>query len=99
MREEQRLRVFENKMLRKIFGSKRGEITIEWRKLQNCELYALYSSPNIIRNLKSRRRRWAGHMTRVKLSRTAYRVLWERPEGTRSLGRLRRRWEDNIKMD
>ncbi|KAJ4450901.1 hypothetical protein ANN_02335 [Periplaneta americana] len=99
LREEQRLRVFENKVLRKIFGAKRDEVTGEWRKLHNAELHALYSSPNIIRNIKSRRLRWAGHVARMGESRNAYRVLVGRPEGKRPLGRPRRRWEDNIKMD
>ena len=65
LREEHRLRVFENKVLRKIFGAKKDEITVEWRKLHNAELHALYSSPNIIRNLKSRRLRWACHVARI----------------------------------
>ncbi|KAJ4431549.1 hypothetical protein ANN_20148 [Periplaneta americana] len=95
LREEHRLRVFENKVLRKIFGAKRDEVTGEWRKLHNTELHALYSSPDIIRNLKSRRLRWAGHVARMGESRNAYRVL----VGRRPLGRPRRRWEDNIKMD
>ncbi|KAJ4436762.1 hypothetical protein ANN_16894 [Periplaneta americana] len=99
LREEQRLRVFENKNLRKIFGAKRDEVTGEWRKLHNTELHALYSSPDIIRNIKSRRLRWAGHVARMGESRNAYRVLVGRPEGKRPLGRPRRRWEDNIKMD
>ncbi|KAJ4446896.1 hypothetical protein ANN_13597 [Periplaneta americana] len=97
--EEQRLSVFENKVLRKIFGAKRDEVTGEWRKLHNTELHALYSSPDIIRNIKSRRLRWAGHVARMGESRNAYRVLVGRPEGKRPLGRPRRRWEDNIKMD
>ncbi|KAJ4452252.1 hypothetical protein ANN_03770 [Periplaneta americana] len=99
LREEQRLRVFENKVLREIFGTKRDEVTGEWRKLHNAELHALYSSPDIIRNIKSRRSRWAGHVARMGESRNAYRVLVGRPEGKRPLGRPRRRWEDNIKMD
>ncbi|KAJ4444220.1 hypothetical protein ANN_06011 [Periplaneta americana] len=99
LREEHRLRVFENKVLRKIFGAKRDEVTGEWRKLHNTELHALYSSPDIIRNLKSRRLRWAGHVARMGESRNAYRVIVGRPEGKRPLGRPRRRWEDNIKMD
>ncbi|KAJ4448530.1 hypothetical protein ANN_10548 [Periplaneta americana] len=98
-KEEQRLRVFENKVLRKIFGVKRNEVTGEWRKLHNTELHALYSSPDIIRNIKSRRLRWAGHVARMGESRNAYRVLVGRPERKRPLGRPRRRWEDNIKMD
>ncbi|KAJ4441995.1 hypothetical protein ANN_11859 [Periplaneta americana] len=98
-RKEQRLRVFENKVLRKIFGAKRDGVTGEWRKLHNAELHALYTSPDIIRNIKSRRLRWAGHVARMGVSRNAYRVLVGRPEGKRPLGRSRRRWEDNIKMD
>ncbi|KAJ4446813.1 hypothetical protein ANN_13511 [Periplaneta americana] len=90
LREEHRLRVFENKVLRKIFGAKRDEVTGEWRKLHNTELHALYSSPDIIRNIKSRRLRWAGHEARMGESRNPYTVL---------VGRPRRRWEDNIKMD
>ena len=99
MREENRLRAFENRVLRKIFGAKRDEITGEWRKLHNAKLYALYSSPNIVRNLKSIRLRWAGHVARMEKSRYAYRVLVGKPEGKRPLGRPRRRWEDNIRMD
>ncbi|KAJ4450707.1 hypothetical protein ANN_02136 [Periplaneta americana] len=98
-RQEQRLRVFENKVLRKIFGAKRDEVTGEWRKLHNTELHALYSSPDIIRNIKSRRLRWAGHVARMGEFRNAYRVLVGRPERKSPLGRPRRRWEDNIKMD
>ncbi|KAJ4432555.1 hypothetical protein ANN_21178 [Periplaneta americana] len=98
LREEHRLRVFENKVLRKIFGTKRDEVTGEWRKLHNTELHALYSSPDIIRNIISRRLRWAGHVARMGEFRNAYRVLVGRPEGKRPLGRPRRRWEDNIKM-
>ncbi|KAJ4450863.1 hypothetical protein ANN_02295 [Periplaneta americana] len=99
LREEHRLRVSENKVLRKIFGAKRDEVTGEWRKLHNTELHTLYSSPDIISNIKSRRLRWAGHVARMGESRNAYRVLVGRPEGKRPLGRPRRRWEDNIKMD
>ncbi|KAJ4449913.1 hypothetical protein ANN_01320 [Periplaneta americana] len=84
-REEQRLRVFENKVLRKIFGAKRDEVTGDWRKLHNAKLHALYSSPDIIRNIKSRRLRWAGHVTRMGESRNAYRMLVGRPEGMRPL--------------
>ncbi|KAJ4434248.1 hypothetical protein ANN_22798 [Periplaneta americana] len=72
LREEQRLRVFENKVLAKMFGAKRDEVTGGWRKLQNAELHALYSSPDIIRNIKSRRLRWAGHVARMGDSRNAY---------------------------
>ncbi|KAJ4437130.1 hypothetical protein ANN_17265 [Periplaneta americana] len=92
------LRVFENKVLRKIFGAKRDEVTGEWRKLYNAELHTLYSSPDIIRNIKSRLLRWAGHVARMGESGNAYRVLVESPEGKIPLGRPRRRWED-IKMD
>ncbi|KAJ4436360.1 hypothetical protein ANN_18992 [Periplaneta americana] len=94
-----RLRVFENKVLRKIFGAKRDEVTGEWRKLHNGELHALYSSRDIIRNIKATRLRWVGHVARMGESRNAYRVLVGRPEGKRPLRRPRRRWEDNIKMD
>ncbi|KAJ4443775.1 hypothetical protein ANN_05553 [Periplaneta americana] len=97
LREEQRLRVFENKVPRKIFGAKRDEVTGEWRKLHNAELHALHSSPDIIRNIKSRRLRWAGHVARMGESKNAYRVLVGIPEGKRPLGRPRRRWEDDIK--
>ncbi|KAJ4435329.1 hypothetical protein ANN_17939 [Periplaneta americana] len=99
LREEHRLRVLENKVLRKIFGAKRDEVTGEWRKLHNIELHALYSSPDIIRNNKSRRLRWTGHVARRGESRNGYRVLVGRPERKRPLGRPRRRWEDNIKLD
>ncbi|KAJ4442509.1 hypothetical protein ANN_04096 [Periplaneta americana] len=99
LRAEHRFRVFENKVLRKIFGAKRDEITGGWRKLHNTELHALYSSPDIIRNIKSRRFRWAGHVAHMDESRNAYRVLVGRPEGKRLLGRPRRRWEENIKMN
>jgi hypothetical protein len=93
------VRVFENKVLRRIFGSKRDEVTGEWRILHNKELYALYSSPSIIRVIKSRRLRWAGHVARMGEWRGAYRALVGKPEGRRPLGRPRRRGEDNIKMD
>ena len=87
--------MFENKVRRKIFGAKKDEITGEWRKLHNAELHALYSSANIIRSLKSRRLRWAGHVARMEQSSNAYRVLVGKPEGKRPLGRPRRRWEEN----
>ena len=92
LREEQRLRMFENKVLRKIFGTKRDTITGEWRKLHNDELHALYSSPNIIRNSKSRRLRWAGHVAGMEHFRNACRVLVGKPERKRPLGRPRHRW-------
>jgi hypothetical protein len=96
--EEHRLRVFENTVLRRIFGPKREEDG-SWRKLHNDELQILYSSPNIVRVIKSRRIKWAGHVARMGEGRGVYRVLVGRPEGKRPLGRPRRRWEDNIKMD
>jgi hypothetical protein len=85
-------------VLRKIFGPKR-EVDWSWRKLHNDELHNLYSSPNIVRVTKSRRMRWVGHMTRMGEGRDAYRVLVGKPEGKRPLGRPRRRWEDNIRLD
>jgi hypothetical protein len=95
--EEPRLRVFENIVLRKIFGPKREEDG-SWRKLHNDELHSLYSSPNIVRAIKSRRMRWAGHVARMREGR-GVRVLVGRPKGKRPLGRPRHRWEDNIKVD
>jgi hypothetical protein len=95
--EEHRLRVFENRMLR-IFGPKREEDG-SWRKLHNDELHDLYSSPNIVRVIKSRRMRWAGHVAHIGEGRGSYRFLVGKPEGKRPLGRPSRRWEDNIKMD
>jgi hypothetical protein len=96
--EECRLRVFENKVLRRIFGPKRDEGTREWRRLHNKELRALYSSPSIIRVMKSKRLRWAGHVARMGAMRSAYKALVRKPEGRKRLGRPRRRWE-NIKTD
>jgi hypothetical protein len=98
LREEHRLRVFENRVLRKIFGPKREE-DVSWRKLHNDELHSLYSSPNIVRVIKSRRMSWAEHVARMGEGRGVYRVLVGRPEGKRPLGRPRLRWEDKIKMD
>jgi hypothetical protein len=91
LREEHRLRVFENRVLRGIFGPKRDEVTGEWRRLHNEELNDRYSSTNIIRVIKSRKMRWAGHVARMG-DRGAYRVLVGRPEGKSPLGRPRRRW-------
>jgi hypothetical protein len=99
LREEHRLRVFENRVLRRMFGPKRDEVTGEWRKLHSGELHTLYSSPDIIRQIKSRRMRWAGHVARTGEGRNVYRVLVGKPEGKRPLERPRRRWEDWIKMD
>jgi hypothetical protein len=84
--------------LRRILGPKREEDG-SWRKLHNDELHSLYSSLNIVKVIKSRRMRWAGHVARMGEGRGVYRVLVGRPEGKRPLGRPRRRWEDNIKMD
>jgi hypothetical protein len=91
MREEHRLRVFENRVLRKIFGPKREEDG-SWRKLHIDELHSLYSSLNIVRVIKSRRMRWAGHVARMGEGRGVYRILVWRPELKRPLGRPRRRW-------
>jgi hypothetical protein len=99
LREERRLRVFENRVLRRVFGPKRDEVTGERRKLQNEELNDLYSLPNILRAVKSRRMRWAGHVARMGEDRGVHRVLVGRPEGKMPLGRPGHRWEDDIKMD
>ena len=91
LREEHRLRVFENRVLRRIFGPKRDGVTGGWRKLHNEELNDLYCSPNIVRVIKWRRMRWAGHVARMEEGRGVHRVLVEKPEGKRPLGRPRRR--------
>jgi hypothetical protein len=96
--EEHGLRVLENRMLRRIFGPKREEEGL-WRKLHNDELHSLYSSPNIVRVIKSRRMRWVGHVARMGEGRGVYRILVGRPECKRPLGRPKRRWEGNIKLD
>jgi hypothetical protein len=93
------MRVSENKVLRRIFGPKRNEVSGEWRKLHNEELRDLYSSPSIIRKIKSRRMRRAGHLARMGEKRNTYRLLVGKPEGKKPLGRPRRRWVDNIRMD
>ena len=98
LREECRLRVFENKVLRR-FGTKRDEVTGEWGKLYNEELSDLYSSPNIIQVIKSRRMRWEVYVARMGERRGNYRVLVGKPEGERPQGRPRHRWEANIRMD
>jgi hypothetical protein len=98
IREEHRLRVFENRVLRRIFGPKRDGVMGDWRKSLNEELHYLYSSPDIIRQIKSRRIRWAGHVARMGEERKVYKVLVGKPEGKRTLGRPRRRWENGIKM-
>ena len=99
LREERKLRVFENMVLRRIFGRRRGEVTGEWRRLLNEELNDLYSSPNIVRVIKSRRMRWAGHVARMVEERAVYGFLVGKPEGKRPLGRPRCRWVDNIRID
>jgi len=86
----------ENRVLRKVFGPKRDEVTGEWRKLHSEEFSDLYSLPNIVQVVKSRRMRWAGHVARMGKGRGVHRVLVGKPEGKRPLGRPRRRWEDNI---
>jgi hypothetical protein len=91
--------VFENRVLRRIFGPKRDEVTGKWRKLHNEELHNLYSSPDIIRQVKSRQMRWVGHVARMGDGRKVYKVLVGKLEGKRPLGRPRRRWEDGIRMD
>ena len=85
--EKRRLRVFENRVLRRIFGPKRDEVTGEWRRLHNEELYSLYFLPSIIRVIKSRRMKWVGHVTRMVERRGAYRVLVERPKVRRPFGK------------
>jgi hypothetical protein len=98
LREERRLRVFENRLLRGIFGAKRDEVTGEWRKLRNEKLYDLYCSPTILRVITSRRTESAGQVARMGGG-GVYRVLVGKPEGKSPQGRSRHRWEDNIKMD
>jgi len=99
LREEMKLRVFENMVLRRIFGPRWDEVTGKWRRFHNEELNDLYRSPNIVRVINSRRMGWAGHVARMGEERGVYRVLVGKPEGRRPLGRLRRRWVDNIMMD
>jgi hypothetical protein len=97
--EEHRLRVFENRVLRRIFGPKRDEVTGNWRKLHNEEFHRLYSSPNVIRMIKSKRMGWEWHVARMGAKRKACRILVGKPEGKRPLGRPRCRWVVNIKID
>jgi hypothetical protein len=99
LREKRRLRVFENMVVRRIFGPWRDEVTGEWRRLHNEELNDLYSSPSIVRVIKSRRMRWAGHVARMGTERGAYRILVGKPDGKRPLGRPRHRWVDNSRLD
>ena len=97
-REKHRVRVFVNRLLKKIFGPKNEEVTAEWRKLHNKELNDPYSSPNINRVIKSRRIRWEEHVACIGEMRGAYRVLVGNPDGNRLLGRPRHKWEYNIKI-
>jgi hypothetical protein len=99
LREEHRLRAFENRVLRRKFGPKKEEVTGDWRKLHNEELHKLHSAPNIIRMIKSRRVRCLGEVARMGKKRNAYRIFVGKPEGKRPLGRPRRRWVDNTKID
>jgi len=99
LREERKLRVLENMVMRRIFGPRRDEVTGEWSRLHNEELNDLYSLPNIVRVIKSRRMRWAGHVARMGEERGTYRVLVGKPEEKKPLGRPRRRWVNNIRMD
>jgi len=99
LREERRPKVFENRVLRRIFWPRRDEVTGEWRKLHNEELNGLYSSPNIVLVIKWRRMRWVGHVARMEDSRGVFRALVGKPERKRPFGRPGRRWEDSIKMD
>jgi len=99
LREERKLRVFENMVLRRIFGPRRDEVMGQWRRLHNEELNDLYSSPNIVRVIKSRRMRWVGHVAWMGEERGVYCVLVGKLEGKRPMGRPRRRWVDNIRMD
>jgi hypothetical protein len=97
--EEHRLRLFENRVLRRVFGPKRDEVIGEWAKLHNEELSDPYFLPNIVRVVKSRSMRCAGHVERMGEGRGVHRVLVGKPERRRPLGRPRRKWEDNIKMN
>jgi len=99
LREERKLRVFESMVLRRIFGPRRDEVTGEWKRLHNEELNDLYTSPNIVRVIKSRRLRWAGYVARMGEERGVCKVLVGKPEGKRPLGRPRRRWVGIIRMD
>jgi hypothetical protein len=99
LREEHKLRMFENRVLRRIFEPKRDEVMGGWRKLHNEKLHDLYSSSSIIRITRPRWTKWAGHVARMGEKRNVYRLLVGKPEGKRPLGRQRQRWVDNVKMD
>jgi len=98
LREERKLSVFENRVLRRIFGHRRDEVTGEWRRLHNEELNDLFSSPNVVRVINSRRMKWAEHVARMGEERGIYRVFVAKPEGKRPLGRHRRRWVADIRI-
>jgi hypothetical protein len=91
--------VFENRVLKRIFGPKRDDVTGEWRKLHSEEIHNLYSSPDTIRQVNSRRLRWTRHVARMGEERRVYKVFVGKPEGKRPLGRPRHRWEDGVRMD
>jgi hypothetical protein len=99
VKQMERSRVFENRVLRRIFGAKRNKVTGEWRKLHSEELHNLYSSLDVIRQIKSRRMSWEGHVARMGEERKLYKVLVGKGEGKSPPGRPRRRWEDGIRMD
>ena len=99
LREQRRLRVFENRVLRRTFGPNRDEVTGDWRKLHSEVLSDLSCSPNIVQVVKSRSMRWAGHVAQMGERRGGCRVLVGKPEGKGPLGRPWHRWEDNIQMD
>ena len=98
LREEYRPRIFENRILRRIFEPKRDE-NGEWRRLHNEKLHSSYRLPNKVRVIISRRLRWAGHLARMEEGRSAFKILTGKPAGKRPLGRPKRRWEDNIRMN
>jgi hypothetical protein len=99
LKEENRLRKLENRVLRRILGSKGDKVTGDWRKLHNEELHNMYSSSGTIRVIKSRRMRWAGHEVCMVEMKNVFKILIGNPEGKRPLRRPRHKWEDNIKMD
>jgi hypothetical protein len=99
LRQDYMLRVFENGILRRIFGPMRDEVTGEWKKLHTEDLHNLYSSPVAIRHIKPRRMRWAGYVARMGEEGKVYKVLAGKSKGKRPLGRPRHRWENRIKMD
>ena len=97
LREELSLRVFKNRIISRILGPKKGA-NVEWRRLHNEELHSIYRSPNVVRMIKSRRLRWAGHVAKIEEARSAVKILTGIPSGKRPLGRPLHRWEDNIRM-